>query len=422
MMAIPASRLDLRPYIREHDRILLGQGTAEPRTLTEVLMAQAGDLPACRVFLGPTYSETFSPDAPEHLTFESYGAIGKAARLARAGRLEIYPTHFSALAEAIASRRLPVDGVMLPLRPSPDGRGYNLGIGRDIALMAARQARYVLAEISPWLPLCHGGEIDDDLPLAALVEAEYPPIELPQQVPDETEQAVARNVAAIIPDGAVLQIGVGALPAAVLSALKHHRDLGFHSGAAIDGLVDLAESGALTNRRKERDTGISVAGLLLGSRRLYDYADRNPAIRLAGPEVTHAAQYIAGLSRFHAINSALAVDLTGQVAAEEVDGRYVGAVGGQGDFTRAAALSPGGRSIIALPSTTRSGESRIVPRASVITTARSDVDTVVTEHGVAELRYCSLNERVRRMIAIAAPEWREPLARAWRDGKSVIED
>lgn len=416
MAVIPASALDLRPFIRKDQRIVIGQGTAEPRTLTRALVAQAPALPTCRIFIGPTYSDSFPATAPETLVFESYGAIGTSSALAKAGRLEIYPDHFSGLAGAFSSRQLPADGVFLSLRPALSGSGYNLGIARDIALTAAKNARYVIAEINPWLPACHGGDIEADLPIVARVDAELPPIELTEPVASQAEQAIARQIASLIPDGAVIQVGVGAIPAAVFPALKHHRDLGFHSGAVTDGLVDLAESGALTNRCKEVDRGVSVVGILLGSRRLYDFADRNPNLRLAGPEVTHSISYIARLSRFHAINSALAVDLTGQVAAEEINGRHIGAVGGQGDFTRAAGLSPGGRSIIALPATTRNGQSRIVAQIGTVTTARSDVDTIVTEYGVAELRHCSLNERVRRMVAIAAPDWREPLSRAWRDG------
>jgi len=231
----------------------------------------------------------------------------------------------------------------------------------------------------------------------------------------ETDRLVAAQVAALVPDGAVIQTGVGAIPAAVMAALAGHRDLGYHSGSAPDGLADLVEAGVITNARKERDRGVSVTGILLGSQRLMRWADRNPLLRMAGPEESHAVRVIAGLSRFHAINSALEVDLTGQIGAEVAGGRHLGAVGGQVDFARAARWSEGGRSIVALPSVTPRGESRIVPRAGIVTCARSDADTVVTEHGAAELRGCDLDERARRMIAIAAPDHREALARAWAD-------
>ncbi|TKT74800.1 acetyl-CoA hydrolase/transferase C-terminal domain-containing protein [Aquamicrobium sp. LC103] len=421
MSAISAAALDLPSLIREGDRVLVGQGTAEPLTLTRSLMRQAERLPSCSVFIGPTYSDTFTTEAPAHIAFESYGAIGAAAKLARAGRLSIYPEHFSDLAEEIGGPRLAVACVLIQLRPALAGGGYNLGVARDFVVEVVKKTRCVVAELNPALPACRGGDIELDLPFSAVVEAEFPPLEIPPPVLGETEKRIAANVAALVPDGAVLQAGVGSIPAAVLHALTSHKDLGFHSGASSDGLVALAEAGALTNARKEIDAGVSVTGILLGSRRLYEFAHRNPQLRLAGPDETHSLARIAGLSRFHAINSALEVDLTGQVGAELAGDRYVGAVGGQVDFVRAARKSPHGRAIVALPAATRDGMSRIVPQVGTVTCARSDADTIVTEHGVAELRGQSLDERARRMIAIAAPEWREPLARAWHDGRKHLQ-
>ncbi|MGI6856750.1 acetyl-CoA hydrolase/transferase family protein [Mesorhizobium sp. 1B3] len=421
MFAIPAAQLDLSTFIRKGDRVLIGQGTAEPLTLTRSLVRQGERLPPCSLFIGPTYSDTFTADAPEHISFESYGAIGAAAKLARSGRLSIYPEHFSSLAEELGGPRLPVGCLLIQLRPSLTGSGYNLGVARDFVIDAARRARCIIAELNLALPACCGGDVGDDLPISALVEAEFPPVEIPPYPVGDTEKRIAANVAALVPDGAVLQVGVGAIPASVLLALTDHQDLGFHSGAASDGLVDLAEAGALTNARKEIDANVSVTGILLGSRRLYEFAHRNPQLRLAGPDETHNLAHIARLSRFHAINSALEIDLTGQVGAEVAGNRHVGAIGGQVDFVRAARHSPGGRAVIALPATTRDGASRIVIQVSTVTCARSDADTVVTEHGVAELRGQSLDERARRMIAIAAPQWREPLARAWHEGRKHLQ-
>lgn len=421
MPTIPASALDLSALIREGDRVLVGQGTAEPLTLTRSFMRQAERLPSCNLFIGPTYSDTFSDTAPAHIAFESYGAIGAAAKLARAGRLAILPEHFSALAEEMGGPKLPVDCLLIQIRPALTGGGYNLGVARDFVIDAARHARAVVAELNPALPACHGGDIDVDLPFTALVEAEFPPLEIPPPTFGDTDRRIATNVAGLIPDGAVLQAGVGSIPAAVLQALTSHKDLGFHSGAASDGLVDLAQAGALTNACKEIDAHVSIAGILLGSRRLYEFAHRNPQLRLAGPAETHSLTRIARLSRFHAINSALEVDLTGQVGAEVAGTRHVGAVGGQVDFVRAARHSPGGRAVIALPATTRDGASRIVPQVGTVTCARSDADTIVTEFGVAELRGQSLDERAQRMIAIAAPQWREPLARAWHENRKQLQ-
>ncbi|MCB1342865.1 MAG: hypothetical protein KDK24_17715 [Pseudooceanicola sp.] len=404
------------PLLREGDRVMAGQATAEPATLLHRLLdeARAGVLPPFRLFLGPAYSEVLDGGLPESVQVESYGAVGATSRLMRDGRLDVFPLHLSELHGQILSGQLRAEVVLMPLRPAR-GAGWNLGNARDYVWSAARHARAVIAELQPAQPMTQGGDVAD-LAVAAVVHATCGPVELKTSEPDETAHRIAARVAALVPDRAVLETGVGAIPAAVCAAFRDHRDLGFHSGAMPDGLADLIESGVVTNACKEIDAGVSVAGVLLGSRRLFDFADRNPAIRLAGHEHTHALAVLARLSRFTAINSALEVDLTGQVGAEVVAGRYLGAIGGQVDFVRGAMASPGGRSIIALPSVTARGESRIVPQVGLVTCSRADADTIVTEHGVAELRGQPVSERVRRMIAIAAPEHREVLARRWRDG------
>ena len=412
---IDAAEFSFVPYLKAGDRVMAGQCTAEPTTLLRRLLAEAraGALPPFRLFLGPAYGDVLDDGVPDSVTVESYGAIGATSRLMRAGRLDVFPLHLTGLHGAILTGGMVVDVVLLPLRPSAEGAGWNLGLARDYVYAAAQRARTVIAELQPGLPLTHGADVSDIDP-AALIRADQDPVELVTPPADETARAIAARIAALAPDGAVLETGVGAIPAAVFDALHDHRDLGFHSGAMSDGAVDLIERGVITNARKEVDQGISVAGVLLGSRRLFDFADGNRAVRLAGHEETHALNAIARLSKFFAVNSALEVDLTGQVGAEIVGGRYLGAIGVQVDFVRGAMASPGGRSVIALPSVTAKGLSRIVPQVGLATCSRADADTFVTEHGVAELRGQPVSERVRRMIAIAAPEHREDLERAWR--------
>jgi acyl-CoA hydrolase len=414
MRIIAAADLDLAALLRPSDRIVVGQATAEPLTLTRRLVSARGLPDGCSVFLGALYSDTF--DGADGLTLEGYGAVGQGARLARAGRLDVLPWHYSRLAPAFADGTLRADCVLVQLAPAIDGDGFNLGLANDYVLDAARRARLVIAEINPDAPSCHGAEWPSDIPVHICVAAEHPPLEREDAAPGETELAIADNVASLIPDRAALQLGVGAIPQAVAGKLAGHRDLGLHSGALFDAVVDLVECGAMTNAAKEHDTGVSVGGLLLGSRRLYDFANDNRSFRLRPPARTHAQAVLGGLSRFCAINSSVEVDLTGQVNAETAGGRYLGAVGGQVDFVRGANASPGGRAIIALPSTARGGTvSRIVPRVETVTCPRSDADAVVTEWGIAELRGCTLSQRAERMIAIAAPQFRETLARQWHD-------
>lgn len=405
---------DLAAMLRPGDRIVVGQATAEPLTLTRRL-AGARDLPeGCTVFLGSVYSDTWAGE-PNGLSFEGYGAIGQAAKLAAAGRLDILPWHYSQIARAFGDGSLRADCVMVQLVPAADG-GFNLGIASDYVVEAARNARVVIAEINRDAPLCRGGAWPSDIRIDMTVEAQHPPLELVAGEPGETELTIAANVASLVPDRAVLQLGIGAIPQAVAAKLTGHRDLGIHSGALFDAAVDLVETGVVTNAAKEQDAGVSVAGLLIGTRRLYAYANDNDAFRLCPPSYTHAVDVMGSLSRFCAINSAIEVDLTGQANAETVGGRYVGAVGGQLDFVRGANASRGGRAIIALPATARGGTlSRIVPQVTTVTCPRSDVDAVVTEWGVAELRGCTLPQRAERLIAIAAPQFREDLARRWHD-------
>jgi acyl-CoA hydrolase len=247
-----------------------------------------------------------------------------------------------------------------------------------------------------------------------LVYTERAPVEVAAARISATDEAIARHCAGFIGDGSVIQTGVGAVPDAILRLLHDRRDLGVHSGMLGDGLVDLVEAGVITNARKEIDAGVSINGALMGTRRLYDFADRNPAIRMCASSYTHDAAVLGRLSRLVTINSALEVDLTGQVNAEQSGRAYLGGTGGQVDFVRAGARSPGGHAIIALGAAAKGGTiSKITAALSgPVTTARSEVDVIVTEYGAAELKGQCLAERSRRLIAIAHPDFREELSRA----------
>ncbi|MEA2279253.1 MAG: hypothetical protein QOI62_284 [Solirubrobacteraceae bacterium] len=407
--------LDLRELIQPGDTVVFGQGTSEPQTLTEALVAQRADLGAVTVFLGSTFAGTFQPEHADALRFIGMGGVTGNAALARAGVLDVMPCHVSTVPDLIASGRLGADVVFVHVSgPGADGR-YSVGMVADYIQTAVAHARVVVAECNDQMPYTLGDTLLDPDQIDVLIHTSRPPLMVTPQPASATSTAIAETIAGIVPDGAVLQIGIGAIPDALTSALVSHRDLGIHSGVIGDGVVDLIEAGVVTNALKGRDVGVTVTGALFGTERLYRFADDNPAIELRSLAYTHSQAVLSGFERLHAVNAALEVDLTGQVNSETLRGNHVGAVGGQVDFVRGAMRSPGGRSIIALPSATKDGRTpRIVSRLTdgVTTTARSDADLVVTEHGCADLRGVPLSERARRLIAIAHPAWRDELERA----------
>ena len=248
-----------------------------------------------------------------------------------------------------------------------------------------------------------------------LIHVSHPPVEIPATTPGDAARAIGAHVARLIGDGATLQVGLGALPDACLMALTGKRDLGLHSGVIGDRAADLVDAGVVTNRRKPLDTGLSVTAGLLGTQRLYRWAHRHPTLRMRNAVYTHDTATHAQLPNLIGINSALEVDLTGQMNAEVASGRSIGMIGGHGDFMRGCQRSPGGRAILALEATARGGKvSRIVPRLAdgIVTSSRSDADVVVTEYGIAELRGRTVSERAKALIAIAHPDFRKSLEAA----------
>lgn len=408
--------VDFQKFVRPGDTVLWGQGSGEPRTLTEALVEQRARLRQVRVFLGAAFSDTLKPEHADHLRFFGIGGIGRNAELARAGVLDVLPCHISSVPALIEERRLPVDVVLVQVSPpGPDGR-HSLGLVADYLPAAMTRARTVIAEVNDEVPYTLGDTLVEPTWQYA-VRTSRPPVFVPPRQLNAVEIQIGELVAGVIPDGGVIQLGVGGVPNAIAHALHDKCDLGIHAGSLGDWAVDLMTSGVVTNARKPIDRGVTIAGALYGTRRLYDFVHNNPAVQLRPISYTHSATVLAQLKNLVAVNSAVQVDLTGQVNAETVGGSHIGTVGGQVDFVRAALASPGGRSVIALPSTAMRGTvSRLVPRLSdgITTTARSDADLVVTEHGIADLRGATLRERAERLIEIASPGFREKL-RSWVD-------
>ncbi|MBR0699802.1 acetyl-CoA hydrolase/transferase family protein [Bradyrhizobium diazoefficiens] len=410
-MAIPepSALIDLSGLIREGDLVVCGQATAEPVTLTQALMHQAARLPAFRMMVGPIFSDTFPVACAPNVAFQSYGVIGNARRLARAGRLDVIPSNYSAFCADFAARRHRADVVLVQLAEAGDGR-LSASLSNDYVIDAARGARLVIAEINPDAPFTFGAEWPAEVPIHLRVTARRPPVELVSPPLDDVSRRIAAHAASLIADGSTLQFGVGRIPDAILSSLSHVRNLGIHSGLINDAVVDLIERGAVTNAEKGIDAGTTVTNQVIGTRRLYRFVHENEAVSVRPTSYTHGQDVLARINRLVAINSALQVGLDGSVNSETLNGVAIGAIGGQLDFVRGANASPGGRAIIALPATAPDGTSRIVADVETVTTPRADVDAIVTEWGIAELRGSGLAERARRMIAIAAPEHRDALS------------
>lgn len=418
MKILESDQLDLAALIRPNETVMWGQAGAEPVILTHALMRQRQRIGRFQVFVGATWSDSVDPAFTDCVQFLSYCGAGVNRTLAKAGLLEILPCHYSQLGDLISSRQLRIDVLMLQVAPpGPDGR-YSLSLAHEYLIPAIGSARLVIAEINEQAPWTYGlhslGASDIDY----AVMTSRLPLEAPRADPTDAERTVARHVAALINDGSTLQVGIGTIPAAVLGELAGHRELGIHSGALVDETAHLIEAGVVTNARKTIDAGVSVAGVAMGGRTLYACIHRNAAIQFRSVGYTHAAHVLAGIDCFAAINSAVEVDLTGQVNTEVARGIYVGAVGGVLDFLRGAHRSRGGLPIVAMPATAGAGPhktSRIVVSLSgPATIPRADAGFVVTEHGVADLRGLSLLERRKRLISIAAPEFREELKRAIR--------
>jgi acetyl-CoA hydrolase len=406
--------IDLRAHIRRGDTVLVGQSTGEPRGLVETLIRQRHDLGAVTVFVGGMTSGLFQPEHADVLHFVGYGAIGRTGVLSRAGVLDVVPAHLGSLPDLFASGAIPVDVVLCQLSSSDaDGR-HSFGLIADYLPAAIAAARVTIAEINPNVPYTFGPTVDASDDRLITVDDNRPLPEVKRRIPSQEERAIAAQVAALVPDGATIQFGVGGAPDAVVAALGDKRELGIHTGLLGDAVLDLVEAGAITNTRKPVDVGRTVTGAIVGTERLYRWAHSNPGLVMRPVSYTHNSRVLSAFDTFYAINAALEVDLSGQINAEMLNGTYVGAVGGQGAFARAGAAATHGRSIIALPSTAADGAiSRIVGRLgdAITSTPRSDADLVVTEHGVADLRGATLRQRAERLIAIAAPAHRDALRR-----------
>lgn len=410
--------IDIAQFVRPGDGVWWGQEGAEATPLVDALLDRADELGPLTAFTGVALNPRVTTQLPGSVKMTSYGALGGLRRLARSGRLDVIPCHYSALPRMFARGLLPRDVGLVQVSPPDDDGMVSLGIGVDYSADAIRHTRTVLAEVNHRMPVTRGGP---RFPLSffdAVVETDRPLLEGGVREPDEVDRRIAAHVAGRIEDGDTIQVGVGALPDAVLRALSGHRNLGIHSGIITDAVLSLVESGVVDGSHKDIDTGLVITGSAFCTAAGHALMPGLP-IEFKPTSYTHSPVTLSHLKDLVSVNSAIEVDLSGQVGAEFARGTYLGAVGGQVDFSRAASLT-GAQSIIALRSTVPSQDggrdSTIVPALSgTVTTSRVDVDVVVTEHGVAELTGLTGVQRARRLIRVAAPEHREALERGVRE-------
>jgi len=393
------------------NRVFIGSGAGEPQSLVHAMVANraVSDIEVIHIMtLGAApYVEGEAASRFRHNAFFIGANVRKT--VAR-GEADYTPVFLSEIPRLLRNRRMVVDVALIQVS-EPDEHGYcSYGVATDIVKAAAESARMVIAEVNSNAPRALGDSFIHVSNIDRLVPCDDPLLEAPQGAPDDLSKAIARHITGLIPNGATLQLGIGAIPDAVLHFLTEHRDLGIHTEMFSDGIIPLIEKGVVTNSRKTLHAGKIVASFVLGSRKLYDFIDNNPMIEFRPSEYTNDPFVIARNDRMVAINSALEVDMTGQVCADSLGDMFFSGFGGQVDFVRGARRANEGKAIIALPSTAAGGTvSRIVPTlkpGAGVVTSRADVQYVVTEYGTAYLYGKTVRERALALIQIAHPKFR----------------
>lgn len=416
-MSIYKTAAEAVKFIKSGDRVFVHGVSATPVQLVKAMADRHSELKNIEVV--HLHTEGPAPYAePEYKDSFFVNALFVGANVRKAineGRGDYVPVFLSEVPNLFRNGILPLDMALIHVSP-PDKHGYcSLGVSVDAAVAAVQTARYVIAQVNPNMPRTHGDGLIHVSKINAMVEVEDA---LPEQIvpaPDEAELRIGQYCAELIDDGATLQMGIGAIPNAVLKSLTNHKNLGVHTEMFSDGVIELVEKGIINGKKKKIHPGKIVSGFVMGSRKTYDFIDDNPAVAMLDIAYINDTAVIRRNPKVTAINSAVEVDLTGQVCADSIGTYHYSGVGGQMDFIRGASLSPGGKPIIALPSITNKGISRIVPflkQGAGVVTTRAHVHYVVTEYGVANLYGKNLGQRAKALVDIAHPDHREGLDKA----------
>jgi 4-hydroxybutyrate CoA-transferase len=396
-------------------RVYIQPGCAEPETLVEALMRRAPDVYDVEIVHMMTMgcAPYVAPEMAGHFRHNAMFIGGNVRDAINDGRADYTPIYLSEIEGLFESGQMPIDVALIEVSP-PDSHGFcSFGVGIDTTLTAARVAKQVVAQVNDYMPRTYGDSFIHVDEIDAFVESSRPLCALKRSVVTDLQVAIAKNVACLIEDGAVLQTGIGGIPDAVLPMLMDRKDLGVHSELVSDGVIPLIEAGVLTGARKNFKPRKIILGFALGTKRLFDFMDNNPIFEFHPTAYTNDPGLIARNDNMVAINSAIQVDLTGQVCSDSIGNQFYSGIGGQVDFLRGASRSKGGKPIIAMSSTAKKETiSRIVPvldPGAGVVTSRGLVRYIVTEYGVAYLHGKSIRERAKALIEIAHPDFRAEL-------------
>ena len=405
-------------HIQSGNRVVVAHACGEPSYLLDVMVANAKAYRDVEIvhMVAMGKAEYCKPEYAENFRHNAFFVGGTSRDAIAEGRGDFTPSFFFEVPRQFSST-MPVDVAMVMVTPPDENGMCSLGVSVDYTLEAVKQAKLVIAQVNPQMPWTGPYSLVSVKDLDCIVEHEAPIIELKPPKIGDIEKAIGEHCASLVPDGATLQLGIGAIPDAVLLFLKHKKDLGIHSEMFSDGVVDLYQKGVITGANKRLDKGKMVAAFLMGSKKLYDFVDDNPDVLMRTVDYVNNPAVICQNPKVVSINSCLQVDFNGQVNSESMGTKQFSGIGGQLDYVRGAAMCPDGKAILAMPSTAKHGEvSRIVPvfePGTTVTTTRTDVHYIVTEYGIANLRAKSLRERARLLINIAHPKFRDQLWEAY---------
>jgi acyl-CoA hydrolase len=403
------------------NRVFVHGGAATPLSLINALLDRAGTLQDVELTAISTYGDIRwnRPEVLQSFYWNSLFVSENVRGWVNGERGDYVPIFLSEIPTLFDKGILLVDVALVHVSP-PDGHGYcSLGVSVDIAVSAVRNAKKVIALVNPLMPKVHGDGFVHQSKFDAMVWEEHDLYEVNYALrADAADAQIGKYVAELVDDYATLQMGIGGIPDSVLQYLTHHKGLGIHTEMFSDGVLPLIENGVVTNEYKKVHRGKTVSSFVLGSRKVYDFIDNNPSVCLMGTDYVNDVSVIRKNPKVVSINSAIEIDLTGQICADSIGTYQFSGIGGQMDFMRGASLSEGGKPIIALPSVTKKGISRIVPMlkegAGVVTT-RGHVHYVVTEYGVVNLYGKNMDQRAKLLISIAHPDHRETLERAYTE-------